>query len=254
MMEILSYGGGIQTVALAILNVAGTVEPRASHAVFADPGSEMPGTYEHIDIMKRWLAKRGMEFVTVRNEKDGPLEQYVRERSTVIPVQWNGGMGRRQCTSKWKVEPIERWLRAQHAETAVIQLGISLDEFHRMKANQKPQYTNRHPLIDLRLTRRDCRRIIEEAGLPVPPKSACFFCPFHRNSTWQNLAVFEPELFEHAAELEDAINQRKDYNGQHQVYLSNKRRPLRTAFSPHQYPLPLDVPEPDDLCGGHCMV
>lgn len=35
-MEIISYGGGVQTAALTILNVMGKVEPRAEAAVTFD--------------------------------------------------------------------------------------------------------------------------------------------------------------------------------------------------------------------------
>lgn len=251
-MEIISYGGGVQTTALAILNAIGNVEPRASHAVFADPGSEMPGTYTNIEVMHDWLGGRGIELVTVYHPEMG-LEEWVREKSTVIPIRFEGGIGRRQCTSKWKIDPVQRWLREQGAETAGVQLGISMDEYHRMKPSRAQWVTNRFPLIDLGLSRQDCLNIIREHGLPVPPPSACYFCPFHRTSTWQHLAVFEPDLFEQAADLEEAINQRRDYDQQEQVYLSSRLRPLRKAFNGNQLPLP-GMDEAGDECGGYCHV
>ena len=45
-----SYGGGVQSVALAILNATGRVDDPARFAIFADPGSEEPGTYQHLEI------------------------------------------------------------------------------------------------------------------------------------------------------------------------------------------------------------
>lgn len=41
----------------------------------------------------------------------------------------------------------------------------------------KDRYEIRYPLREWGLTRRDCGKMIADAGLPVPPKSACFFCP-----------------------------------------------------------------------------
>lgn len=248
-MEILSYGGGIQTVALAILNVMGKVGPRAEAAVMSDTGAEMPGTYAHVEIMHDWLKARGMTLYVVQAVA-GSLETYVREKSTAIPVRLKNGIGHRQCTLQWKAEVIAQWLAAHECETATVQLGISVDEYHRMKASPTKWITHRYPLVDMRLTRADCRKIIEDAGLPVPPKSACYFCPFHRHSTWQNLAVFEPELFEKAAQIEDVINARRDAGDQ--AYLSSKMRPLRQAFSTAQ--MPLDLPEDDDQCGGYCFL
>ncbi|MGV3772715.1 MAG: hypothetical protein ACO1QB_07430 [Verrucomicrobiales bacterium] len=39
------------------------------------------------------------------------------------------------------------------------------------------QYQYYYPLIDWGWDREECKRQIAKAGLPVPPKSACFFCP-----------------------------------------------------------------------------
>ena len=39
------------------------------------------------------------------------------------------------------------------------------------------------------------------AGEPVPPKSSCWFCPFHLSEQWVELRAKHPALFEHALEL-----------------------------------------------------
>jgi len=250
-MQIISYGGGIQTTALAILNAQGRTPTRASVAVFADPGSEMPGTYEHVDLMRGWLVKHGIELVTVKNESDGPLEQYIRERSTVIPVYTRNadggeGLGRRQCTDKWKRIPVERAMRELGAETQ--QIGISLDEFWRMKTGGG----RIHPLIDMKLRRSDCRQIIADAGLPIPPKSACYFCPLKKRAQWQQLAVYHPQLFGRAVDLEHIIRARKETRQHGGAFLTDYRKPLEQMFSSSQ--LAMDLPEPANLCGGYCMV
>jgi len=248
-MQIISYGGGVQTTALAILNATGKVQPRASHAVFADTGAELDGTYRNIEVMFEWLRPRGLELVVVKHPEMG-LEEWLREKSTAIPVRYKGGIGTRQCTNNWKIEPVQRWLREQGAETATVQLGISMDEYHRMKPSRAKWVTNRFPLIDLELSRQDCVSIIRETGLPVPPPSACYFCPYHRTSTWQHLAVFDPNAFEKAADLEKMLNERDENK---EVYLSSRLRPLRKAFSSHQLPLP-GMDEAGDECGGYCFV
>lgn len=249
-MQILSYGGGVQTAALAVLNATGAISPRADLAVFADTGAEMPGTLKHIEVMRPWLADRGIEIVTIHNDYDGPLPDYIRERACPIPVHFKGGIGRRQCTSKWKVEPIEKWLRTQGTAHATVQLGISLDEFHRAKDSRTKWVTNRFPLIEQRLTRRDCRRILENASLPIPPRSSCYFCPFHTQAAWQVLAVYHPSLFDEAAELEKIVNARRYGKMRGEVFFSSRLVPLRRAFSKHQLPLPFA--EMDELCGGYC--
>src|SRR5690606_25124341 len=93
------------------------------------------------------------------------------------------------------------------------------DEYHRMRSEdwhdthgtRKLGFLKRreHPLIDLRLTRKDCKAIVADAGLPVPPKSSCFFCPFHKRSEWIELRREQPELFKRAVEIENRLNEKR---------------------------------------------
>ena len=59
------------------------------------------------------------------------------------------------------------------------------------------------------LRRVDCERIITAAGLPVPGKSACWFCPLHRRMYWAELRRDHPDLFERSCQLEDLLNERR---------------------------------------------
>lgn len=92
----------------------------------------------------------------------------------------NGAPGTRSCTADFKIRVIGRWLKAHGASPtnpATIAIGISLDEIHRANTRRHEPYENIvYPLLDLRIRRTDCPRIIRSAGLPVPPKSACWFC------------------------------------------------------------------------------
>lgn len=252
-MQVQSYGGGVQSVALAVLNATGRVIPPARLAIFADPGSEELGTYMHLETMQPWLAKRSIGLSVVASEM--PLYEYVTERSTVLPVRSvEAGLGRRQCTRNWKVDVIKRELRRRGAKAAVIQLGISLDEVQRMKDSPAKWIEHRFPLVEQRLTRQDCRRIINEAGLPEPPKSRCVFCPLQAVGSWQRLASYEPNVFERMARLEDAIIARQEAKGKPPLYLSSRLKPLREAFDIRQRGLFGDgAGEEDELCGGYCF-
>ncbi len=253
MIQAQSYGGGVQSVALAILNATGRVDNPAKLAIFADPGSEEAGTYAHMEVMRPWLAERGTEVVTVAVKT--ALYEYVVERSTVLPVRsMEAGLGRRQCTREWKVDPINRELRRRGSKAAVVQLGISLAEIHRMKDSPAKWIQHRFPLIELRLTRQDCRRIINEAGLPEPPKSRCIFCPLQAVGSWQRLASYQPDVFERAARLEDVIIARQEAKGKPPLYLSSRLKPLREAFDIRQRGLFQDGDgQEDELCGGYCF-
>ena len=250
-LEVQSFGGGVQSVALAILNATGRVTPRADLAIFADPGSEEAETYRLLPVYREWMAAHEYELVTVKSHC-GPLLDYVLERSTVIPIHSKTMIGHRQCTNKWKLTPIKRYARAQGATKLTQQLGISTDEYQRVKPARDQWVTNRWPLIELGLSRRDCISIIEAEGLPVPPKSACWFCPFQQTSRWQWRAIERPEEFEAAAQLEDVLNQRQRWKGKEPVYLSSRCQPLRTVVSGDQ--LTLDDALEGQECQGVCFV
>ena len=238
-LSVISYGGGVQSTALVVLATQGEVV--ASHALFANVGddSEHPATLRYVrDVMAPWAAGRGVEVVTLdRRRRDGTVEtlwgRLMREgsRSLPIPVRMaNGAPGNRQCTHDFKMRVVARWLQAHgatRATPATVMIGISWDEFHRI-GNKKagPYERPYYPLIDRRLTREDCKRIIERAGLPVPGKSSCFFCPFHRPSFWATMRRDEPELFAKSATLERTLNARRVVLGKDPVWLTRFNRPL----------------------------
>ncbi|MCX5340240.1 phosphoadenosine phosphosulfate reductase [Streptomyces atratus] len=156
-------------------------------------------------------------------------------RSIPIPVRMaNGAPGRRSCTADFKIKVVGRWLR-EHGATALnpatVGIGISLDEIHRANRRRCEAHEQiEYPLLDLRLRRSDCERIIEDAGLPVPPKSACFFCPFRTVEAWRRQRRDEPELFSVAVRLEETINKTRAALGRDSAYLTRYGRPLAEAI------------------------
>lgn len=63
-------------------------------------------------------------------------------------------------------------------------------------------FTYWYPLVDWGLDRAACARAIREAGLPVPVKSACFYCPASKKHEIVELRVRHPELLARALALE----------------------------------------------------
>lgn len=218
----ISYGGGVQSTALIVLAAQGVIDYPL--ALFSNVGeqSEHPATLAYVrDVAAPWAAAHGIEVVELqRRTRDGRTEDlYDRlmrpgSRSLPIPVRMAGGApGTRACTADFKIRVISKELKARGAtidRPATVAVGISTDEIERMNSRRdEPTETIVYPLIDLRLSRADCMRIIADAGLPVPPKSACYFCPFHRPQVWAEMRRDEPELFEKSALLEDTLNARR---------------------------------------------
>lgn len=263
----ISFGGGVQSTGLLVLAATGRIDFPLFLMANVGEDSESPATLRYVEQHARPYAKRhGLELrILDRIRRDGTVEtlwgRLTREgsRSLPIPVRMsNGAPGTRSCTADFKIKVIGRELRrlgATAAAPATVGIGISVDEIHRANNRRvEPHEQIVYPLLDLGLRRTDCARIIREAGLPVPPKSSCFFCPFHRPEAWHDLRRDEPHLFDKACRLEDLLNVRRDALGKDPVYLTRFGRPLRQAIPEGVDLLPLADDDADGACdSGWCM-
>lgn len=202
MIRVLSFGGGVQTTALAILAAEGKV--KADVAVFADTGAEKPETYWYLEnYTKPLLEKAGIEFVTVRNER--PLYQ-----PDLYGFLWRikeiPGIIKRRCTDHFKLRPIKKWVGKQEVEMMV---GFSLDEAYRAERPRHLWACESYPLIQQQMTVTDCRQVIKDFGWPLPVKSSCFFCQFTTPFEWQWLKTTHPDLFKKALDLEANYHERR---------------------------------------------
>ena len=240
MLNVISYGGGVQSTAMIVLAAKGIIDYPT--ALFSNVGddSEHPSTLEYVrNIAMPWAAKHGIEVIELHrtNRYGEPTETIYQKlvnpehRSFGIPVRMStGAPARRSCTVDYKIRVVAKYLRQNGAtkdNPAHVAIGISTDEIQRANNKQPfPYEIVDYPLLDLGYSRTDCEKIIYEAGLPVPPKSSCYFCPFHKKSTWQEMRRDEPELFRKAVELEKLINQKRKNFDQNEVWLTRSLRPL----------------------------
>ena len=191
--HILSFGGGVNSVALMVLMLREDLP--LDEVVFADTGGEVPETYEYLEIAKQYFASHDVPFTIVSKKGDSLYDTSWRRR--VFPSAiW------RWSTRDFKVNPIHRHYRGVGGHVNQY-LAIAWDEINRMKDSRVDYVTNLYPLIDRRITREGCIEIIGEAGLPVPPRSSCYFCPFNSVDRWRWLHQNHPELYEKAIALEE---------------------------------------------------
>ncbi len=131
------------------------------------------------------------------------------------------GMGRRQCTSEYKLAPITRkvrellgakapdFRRVPRGQVAEQWVGFSTDEVaraNRQKDSQGVSYlTTRYPLLDLEMSRTDCERLLAARGWGHTEKSACIGCPYHGNAQWRDLRDNHPEEWADAVNFDAAI-------------------------------------------------
>jgi hypothetical protein len=243
-IQALSYGGGVQSTAMLVLAAQGEIPHRL--ALFSNVGddSEHPATLAYFhQVAMPYAEANGIELVELRKyrrtgESESLLQRLMRDDSSVgIPVRMSnsGAPGNRNCTLDFKIRVIAKELKRRGAtkdDPADMALGISLDEYQRMRTESGiPHERLTYPLIDLRMSRQDCINLIESAGLPVPPKSSCWFCPFHSTSHWRRMLKDEPELFAQSADLERMLNERRRNLGKDPVWLTRFLRPLDEAVT-----------------------
>lgn len=244
-MKIISYGGGVQSTAMIVLAVQGRITG-VDAAVFCNVGddSEDPLTITYVrEVMQPWAAAHNFPVLEIaKTLRDGTVDtlwnRLMKEDSRFlgIPVRMNttGAPGNRSCTADYKIKVIGKYLK-QHGATpanpATVCIGFSTDEIHR--ANRKkamPYESPEYPLLELGLDRGACQTLIADAGLPVPPKSSCFFCPYHRRLAWAEMRRDRPELFAKCVELETTLNVRRAALGRDPVWLTDRLAPIDKAI------------------------
>lgn len=199
MKHIISLGAGVQSSTMALMAAAGEIAPMPDAAVFADTQAEPMAVYEWLDWLEKQLPFQVYRVTTGNLEADTlgsmSLPRIASPPFYTAPIKTHErGQLRRQCTREYKIEPMNKWLReyvglarGQRCKKVMATrwIGISLDEAHRMKLAPESWAENRHPLIELQMSRGDCLLWMECNGYPKPGKSACYFCPYHDDAMWR---------------------------------------------------------------------
>ena len=267
MLEVFSYGGGVQSTAALVLAAQHQLPYRTFLFCNVGEDSENPDTLTYFRTIALPYAQQHdltmieLHRVMRTGERETVYGRLTRpgSRSIGIPVRMsNGAPGNRACTLDFKIRVVARWLKEYGATKdvpATVGLGISLDEWQRMRTDSGiPHERLAYPLIELRLDRAACVQLIRDAGLPVPPKSSCWFCPYHSLATWQAMRQTRPDLFYKAVALEQHVNQKRAQLGRDAVWFSAKCKPLEKVTSSLTQSR-LFENEDTEMCeSGYCMV
>ena len=142
----------------------------------------------------------------------------------------------RSCTADYKIRPIEKKIeelanikRGEKQVKVTQWIGISYDEIQRMKESRDKWCENRWPLIEKQMHRHHCKQWMKKHGYPEPPRSACYYCPFHSDEEWRYLRDKEPKYFEQAVEFDKQIRQQHKKHATDlcmEVYLHKSCKPL----------------------------
>lgn len=205
-----AFGGGLNSTALLVEWVL-LEYPRIGRILFADTGGERKQTYEHVERFSRWLESNGQPAIEVI--KKGGRRETLEENCLRQEMLPSLAYGRKGCSHKFKIEPqareINRWLEAKHAwekgDKVLKLIGYGYEEQRRISLAklEDEKYYYRFPLNEWRMDRAACEATIKRAGLELPGKSACFFCPASTKNEITALAEEDPSLLKRALHIED---------------------------------------------------
>ena len=159
MLNILNLGAGVQSTTVLLKSCLGEL-PKLDCAIFADTGWEPKEVYKHLDWLAEFAAGHGVPVHRVscgRNIRTDAIWAQVRGKKesgnrgasmpyyTKAPGDEKEGQIKRQCTSDYKIVPIERFVKkeilglsqqARWPKDLVVRrwYGISADEAGRIRA------------------------------------------------------------------------------------------------------------------------
>lgn len=230
---IVCYGGGVDSTAMLVLLKRQGIVPDL--ITFADTGAEKPETYETVAHVSAWLKTWAGQGVTVCVKKTLPTTPYNDLGGNCLSNETLPSLAfhMKSCSVKWKQDaqdyhvvgvsrgpnqqdPHPLWLDAQARGVRPVKL-IGFDagpadrkrirKFRKTEAvrhatGKADAFRYQFPLHQVGWTRQDCIQAILEEGLPVPVKSACYFCPASQPWELWWLAGQHPGLFLKALHLE----------------------------------------------------
>lgn len=278
-LRFISLGLGQQSTALYLMSSLGQL-PTADYAVFADTGSETKETYAYLKWLLNWQKEHNGIPIIRTGRKNSLYHDLIKgtnchgTRFASIPAftknpDGSTGMLRRQCTEEYKITQIQQTIRNvyglkryQRAPQTEIWLGITIDEMERMKFPRHKWQGHVYPFCDYKavhnrserlggfpvLRRADCTHWLREQGFPVPPKSACFFCPYQSNARWLNMKKNQPNEWKRAVKLDQQIRDSSRKGVEQPIYLHQTCVPL-DEVNLNENQLDLFPGECDGLCG-----
>lgn len=244
--KVLSLGAGAQSTALALMAESGwNGLEKPDLAIFADTQWEPPGVYEHLDWLEKQLSyevvrvSAGNIYQNILRGVNSDGDQFLDIPAFLINPNGTKSVAVRQCTTHYKIRPIHKELRkrlriptgkrAPKDVQVEMWLGISADESTRVKPSRDEWITNRHPLIEMDMTRANIYNWFNERYPDRRlPRSACVGCPYHSDMEWKWLRENDPDSFNEAVHVDWSLRNIPEIRGtlKGEAYLHHSRRKL----------------------------
>lgn len=232
--HVLSFGGGTQSSYLLEEHFKGNIH--YDFIVMSDTGAEPDFIHKQVAWWKQRQKEYGntTPFIMTHHSKmkyglEEMLFRYIQTdyQRFQMPVYFNnvdeetgeitqGGIGKRQCTVDFKIQPVKQTVRKEIMKKHglkprqrmpkqigfIIDIGFSYDEIRRISRYESPQYKYMYlayPLVEMGVTTQDSITYLKNNQLPEK-RSRCYFCPFNcdqRDSgmDWKEIIEDEPLSF-----------------------------------------------------------
>jgi hypothetical protein len=207
-----AYGLGVDSTAMLVEFAHRSIQPDL--ILFADTGGEKPETYEYLRVIRPFLTKVGFpDVIVVRYRPKHAVYQTLEGQCLHTGTLPSLAYGGKSCSIKYKRTPQDRfvanwgpakncWERGGKVLKAIgFDAGPADSRRHRYVEDERYRYW--YPLVAWGYDRELCKKIIIAAGLPVPMKSACFFCPASKKQEIVWLQEHHPDLLERALRIEN---------------------------------------------------
>ena len=238
-LTIISLGAGVQSSTMAIMAAKGDL-PMPQAAIFADTKNEPAAVNKYLKYLKSilpypvYVVSKGdimQDMLAAKDTTNFVDAPYFTQNK----ITGKKGMVMRQCTNVYKIQEIRKKIRelcgvakGKHfpKDKYVEQwIGISTDEVQRMKPARDKYILNKHPLIEMNMSRQDCINYLKKQNVPMPEKSACIVCPFHNDAYWHFMKTERPKEFAIAVDFDSkvrSITRKKD----EEIFVHRSCKPL----------------------------
>ena len=244
--NVLSFGGGTQSSHILEEHFNGKID--YDYIIFSDTGAEP----EFIHDQVAWWQNRQQEvgnttpfILTTHNSMKRGLEEmlmryiFTEYQRFQLPLYFNkitedgeiipGGLMPRQCTSDFKIVPVQQTARNLIKKglglrpkqpmpkdiALIVDIGFSFDEMNRVGGyiSHQSQYIYlSYPLIEQGLSTKDSIQFLKDNGYP-DKRSRCYFCPFNCSGDrareigmdWREIIESEPISFLKACYFDEQL-------------------------------------------------
>lgn len=261
-LTILHNGGGVQTGTMVEM-IADGILPKPDAVISADTGNEPSYIYQQWQRDKEILASIHVPFLMVNNgnilddlysgKRFAAMPLFTRQYTDIEGFGLSGqsyrdGKMKRQCTSEYKIVPIEREIRTMLLEMGLAKeskngriyinrgviveswIGYTTDEIERVNRMKQAKWQHfRFPLIELKMTKADCVQWLKDNDKPPRLSSACAICPLIGNAQRRQIRDNDPIGWKRAIKFDNDLRNgdlRIAVTAKGDLYLSDKFIPL----------------------------